>query len=228
MKNETELINDLINDTEANEKTSTSPLVETLQQNNEPIQGQETTETKENATSSVEFIGNTEANPKKTTQQTPKKGRGRPRKTESGNITQAVTTQQNGSANKTGAGVVSDTNPLNFDEFKTIQVNSTPTSAGVQPSQNEINAAKFITGAILLMVCDAIIPTALIKVLGMFDAKYKQLKTKNIKLSADQRKDLEPLADECVKAMTLNMHPTTAFFITMFILYGSNLMNTEI
>jgi hypothetical protein len=122
------------------------------------------------------------------------------------------------------------------EESKETELNTPPLQAPqesfkpVEDEQqaNEINAAKFITGSILLMVCDAIIPTATIKVLGMFDAKYKQLKTKNIKLSQEQKKDLEPLADECVKAMTLTMQPTTAFFLTMFILYGSNIMNTEI
>jgi len=222
MTNETELINNLIKDTQENENNNSN----TLEQNSKPIQAQ-TDSTTQKTIGSNEFTRSEIADTTKPTIETPKKGRGRPRKTQGGNTTQGTTNKTDGGANTTGQGVNNE-NPLDFSEFKETTLPTAPTPNGTPRQANEINAAKFITGSILLMVCDAIIPTATIKVLGMFDAKYKQLKTKNIKLSQEQKKDLEPLADECVKAMTLTMQPTTVFFITMFILYGSNIMNTEI
>ena len=92
---------------------------------------------------------------------------------------------------------------------------------------NEVNASKYLTGAIILMMIDAVIPSVLIKMMSMANPKYKSIKTKEIKLSKEQKNDLEPLADEVVKQMTVNMSPMTAFRVCTSLIYGTNIMTAS-
>ena len=88
----------------------------------------------------------------------------------------------------------------------------------------EVNAVKYITGSLLLMLIDAVAPTLIIKVLGMTNDKFKKIPSKKVRLSKDQKEDLEPLANEAVKQMTLNMNPMTAFFVCTSLIYATNIM----
>jgi hypothetical protein len=113
---------------------------------------------------------------------------------------------------------ISDTNPLDLSEFKKVEISSQSSNP------NEVNASKYLTGAIVLMMIDAVIPSVLIKMMSMANPKYKQIKTKEIKLSKEQKNDLEPLADEVVKQMTVTMSPMTAFLVCTSLIYGTNIM----
>lgn len=116
---------------------------------------------------------------------------------------------------------ISDTNPLDLSEFKKVEIST--------QSQNpsEVNASKYLTGAIILMMVDAVIPSVLIKMMSMVNPKYKTIRTKEIKMSKDQKNDLEPLADEVVKSMTMNMSPMTAFLVCTSLIYGTNIMSAS-
>lgn len=113
---------------------------------------------------------------------------------------------------------ISDTNPLDLSEFKKVEISSQSSNP------NEVNASKYLTGAIVLMMIDAVIPSVLIKMMSMANPKYKSIKTKEIKLSKEQKNDLEPLADEVVKQMTVTMSPMTAFLVCTSLIYGTNIM----
>lgn len=113
---------------------------------------------------------------------------------------------------------ISNTNPLDLSEFKRTEINAN------SPNEAEVNAVKYITGSLLLMLIDAVAPSILIKVLGMTNEKFKKLNSKKVRLSKDQREDLEPLANEAVKQMTINMNPLTAFFVCTSLIYATNIM----
>lgn len=125
-----------------------------------------------------------------------------------------IQTLQNGTSNSK----ISNSNPLDLSEFKKTELNAN------SPNETEVNAVKYITGSLLLMLIDAVAPTVLIKVLGMTNEKYKKLSSKKVRLTKDQREDLEPLANEAVKQMTLNMNPMTAFFVCTSLIYATNIM----
>lgn len=113
---------------------------------------------------------------------------------------------------------ISNTNPLDLSEFKRTEISASSSN------EAEVNAVKYITGSLLLMLIDAVAPTVLIKVLGMTNDKFKKLSSKKVRLTKDQREDLEPLANEAVKQMTLNMNPMTAFFLCTSLIYATNIM----
>lgn len=115
--------------------------------------------------------------------------------------------------------------------FSDIKTQSTVlpngTDANALPNVPPIDVSKFITGALMLIVMDAVIPTALIFLVGMFDKKYKGVSKKKLKLDSDEKKALEPLADEIVKYIFTNVNPITAFFLCTTVIYGSKLMTLD-
>ena len=137
----------------------------------------------------------------------------------------ATTATDSGTGKDTTAGnqnsKVTDSNPLDLSEFKKTEI-STESS-----NPTEVNASKYLTGSIILMMIDAVIPSVLLKIMSFSNPKYKAIKTKDIKLSKDQKQDLEPLADEVVKTMTVAMSPVSAFLLCTSLIYGTNLMSVS-
>jgi len=103
-------------------------------------------------------------------------------------------------------------------------------NANLNPAPNntpppvKIDVSKFITGALLLIVMDAVVPSLLLKGLSMFDSKYNNVDKRALKLEADERKALEPLASEVIKHIFMNINPVTAFFVCTTIIYGSKII----
>lgn len=114
---------------------------------------------------------------------------------------------------------ISDTNPLNLDEFKKVD------GITQQSTPQEVNAGKFITGGLMLICVDALLPATIIKVMSIFDKDLKTIKTKEIKLSSEQMEDLEPLASEAVKGMVTTMSPMSAFMTAMLMVYAGNTLS---
>ena len=129
------------------------------------------------------------------------------------NVLSSTTVQAGASNSK-----ISNSNPLDLSEFKKTELNASSSAP------EEVNAVKYITGSLLLMLIDAVAPTLIIKVLGMTNDKFKKIPSKKVRLSKDQKEDLEPLANEAVKQMTLNMNPMTAFFVCTSLIYATNIM----
>ena len=100
---------------------------------------------------------NNEAATEPAADETPKEEkRGRHKKTYTCDKCKAKKMPQQDSAPEAAKGStkISDTNPLNFDEFKTAQ----PVTNQAGAPQQEINAAKYITGGMLLILIDSIAP----------------------------------------------------------------------
>ena len=91
-----------------------------------------------------------------------------------------------------------------------------------QKTQSEVSA--LINGAMLLMCIDFIAPGVILWLLKFVDPKYKQIKAAKIKLTKDEKKDLEPLADAVAKQLLLNISPMAAFTILITFAYGSKIM----
>ena len=150
-----------------------------------------------------------------------KRGRGRPRKDAGTPSQENSGSPGKGAAPQSGIGSakISTSNPLDFSAFKETTISST---AGPQAEQN---AAKYLTGAILLMMIDAVIPSLVIKLLSYSDEKYKALNVKKVKLSTEQFTQLEPLANEAVKQIVIQLSPLAAFFLTAGVLYTGNVIS---
>lgn len=110
-----------------------------------------------------------------------------------------------------------------LSKYKTVNGNNTQ-QPSQQPAQEKIDISKFVSGALMLIVMDAIIPGVIIFTMRFVDKKYKYLEVKKIKLSSEEKKELEPFADEVVKIIFIKVNPVVGFFVVSAILYGSKLM----
>ena len=89
-----------------------------------------------------------------------------------------------------------------------------------------IDASKFVSGALFLVVMDAVFPMLIIYVGSMFNEKLAHIKDssrKKLKLDADEKKMLEPLADEIVKYMFGDSDPRVIFFVALGSIYYSKI-----
>lgn len=86
------------------------------------------------------------------------------------------------------------------------------------PTQNQL-----ISGAMLIALCDFIFPAVIIKLMTYANPKYKGIDKQKVKLTEDQKKDLEPAANIVAAYVFQTVNPIAAFFIAMAISYGSNI-----
>ena len=115
-----------------------------------------------------------------------------------------------------------------FDKSK-YKIESIPVSAEApkiesQKTQN-IDLAKYINGALLLVAIDSFFPALILKIAGYFTDKFKKTKRAELRLTAADKKNLEPLADELIKSMIMEMHPAAAFFLALSVIYTGKLLN---
>ena len=116
---------------------------------------------------------------------------------------------------------VTDSNPLDLSEFKT----GTPVTAQ-SPNPAEVNAAKYITGGMLLILIDALLPAVIVKIFHYASPKTKgALKAKAVKMSDEQMEALEPLANEAMKEVFLQMSPMNALLFGLFATYAGNALS---
>lgn len=67
-----------------------------------------------------------------------------------------------------------------------------------------------MTGYLLLITLDLLAPLA---VTFLLKKSKPELKAKNLKMTKQEREDLEPLADEAAKVIAQNINPVTMFFV---------------
>ena len=114
---------------------------------------------------------------------------------------------------------VTDSNPLDLSEFKTAAPPVTPQSA----NPGEVNAAKYITGGMLLILIDALAPAIIVKIFHYVSPKTKgALKAKAVKMSEEQMEAIEPIANEAMKEVFLQMKPSQALIFAIFATYAGN------
>lgn len=103
------------------------------------------------------------------------------------------------------------------EQFKDVKTGET-----VVTSSNPIEPAKvsMISGYMLLLVCDLFFPMVLMM---LFKGQLKGKTKADLKLTKDERKELEPIANECAKELSVSMSATQIFVVSMFLTYASKL-----
>jgi len=89
--------------------------------------------------------------------------------------------------------------------------------------QVEINSV--ISGSLLILVIDLLIPNLI--VFANNKMSKDKIKVKDLQLTAKQREELIPLADEASKKIALKADPLTTFLIGLVGIYGINLMGLK-
>lgn len=97
-----------------------------------------------------------------------------------------------------------------------------PNAPGENP--NNVDISKYISGALLLMMIDFLLPT-------LFTFVYPKLKRlkdkKKLKMTKDERKELEPIADECIKQVAMKLAPMEAMALMLLFVYGGKIYELE-
>lgn len=101
----------------------------------------------------------------------------------------------------------------------------TPENVATQSDVKNPNEFKIIiSGFILLQILDAFVPNLLLKLFGYFHKGAKNIQVKNIKLTKDQLKALEPIADKVSEQIFAQMNPLSALILSMSLMYGGNIL----
>lgn len=90
-----------------------------------------------------------------------------------------------------------------------------------EENQNFISNS-IITGTILLLLIDVVIPTIIVLVNNK--VSKKKIKAVNLKLTQAQKSELQPLADEAAKKIMLEGSPVTMLIIGLIGIYTTNLL----
>ena len=111
-----------------------------------------------------------------------------------------------------------------FDKSRYIQAAvEEPKVAATTQSEN-IDMSQYISGALLIIAIDSFFPALLLKILSFVSPKYKTIKAKQIRLDAEEKKQLNPIADLAVKHIFGAMHPVAALGMFLTIMYGGKLI----
>ena len=122
-------------------------------------------------------------------------------------------------------------------EYKTAQqiLSEQPTAAAPittqQPTaatqQQKVDISQYISGALALLLIDLFFPSVIAFGYNKFVAARfdkDQIKAGELKLTAKEQKELEPLADACIKEMMFQLSPTKALIIALSIIYGGKVL----
>ena len=81
---------------------------------------------------------------------------------------------------------------------------------------------QFINGYMLLIVCDVFFPFIISKMFKKTMEANGKTRT-DLKMTAEERKEFEPLADAAAKELSLNLSPTQTFVFAMAFVYADKI-----
>jgi hypothetical protein len=114
---------------------------------------------------------------------------------------------------------------IDLSQYGQVETPTDPNATDHDPAQaNQVDISKYISGALLLMMIDFLLPTAFTFVYP----KLKRLKDKRkLKMTKDERKELEPIADECIKQVAMKLAPMEAMALMLLFVYGGKIYELD-
>jgi hypothetical protein len=125
--------------------------------------------------------------------------------------------------NDNNVTIVTDGNTKSDDFFKDYQQTQQGNEQGKTEDEKR-TYSNYVSGYLFLICLDVVLPEMLIYIFGMYDKKFKEINAKDLQLTEDEKKIIEPLADEVVKELFGTMSPVSQFIFTMSFMYGGKLM----
>lgn len=104
-------------------------------------------------------------------------------------------------------------NGMSADEIST-DINGNPT---------QVNENPIITGGLLILLIDLALPNIIAFANNKF-SKTKKIKASELQLTEEERKQLEPLAEQVAKEMSMKANPLTVLIVSLVGMYGMKLM----
>jgi hypothetical protein len=96
-------------------------------------------------------------------------------------------------------------------------------SVGV--NKKKVDLSKYVSGTLLIMLIDSLIPNLMLYA-GKYIApeKYKNAKVESLQMTFEERKQIEPLANEVIVVLIGELSPLEAFLIFTAVIYGSKML----
>jgi hypothetical protein len=164
-----------------------------------------------------------------TTNAEKKKGRGRPKGSKK-EINEAdekkVHTEKTETKPNTDKSTFNPNEYNESEEIKNLQnEHNSKVAPPIQAPAPIVQIKPLISGYLLLVCINTVMPNMIVYVFGMFSKKVKGIDPSKIKLDHQERKDLEPIADEVAKVIFAEMNPIASFLLSLSFMYGGKLMN---
>jgi hypothetical protein len=114
---------------------------------------------------------------------------------------------------------------IDLSQYGQVETPTDPNATDQDQAQaNQVDISKYISGALLLMMIDFLLPT-------LFTFVYPKLKRlkdkKKLKMTKDERKELEPIADECIKQVAMKLSPMEAMALMLLFVYGGKIYELD-
>ena len=113
---------------------------------------------------------------------------------------------------------------IDLSQYGQVEAPAGPTDPNAPSDNPYVDISKYISGALLLMMIDFLLPT-------LFTFVYPKLKRlkdkKKLKMTKDERKELEPIADECIKQVAMKLAPMEAMALMLLFVYGGKIYELE-
>jgi hypothetical protein len=91
------------------------------------------------------------------------------------------------------------------------------------PDQSQqVNDNPIITGALLVMLIDIALPNIIVLINNK--VSKSKIKVNTLQLTDDEKKSIEPLAEQVAKEMSVKANPLTVLIISLVGMYGMKLM----
>ena len=92
-------------------------------------------------------------------------------------------------------------------------------------NKKKVDLSKYVSGTLLIMLIDSLIPNLMLYACKYIaPEKYKNSKVESLQMTMEERKQIEPLANEVIVVLIGELSPLEAFLIFTTVIYGSKLL----
>ena len=96
-------------------------------------------------------------------------------------------------------------------------------SVGV--NKKKVDLSKYVSGTLLIMLIDSLLPNLMLYTARYIaPEKYKNAKVQDLQMTFEERKQIEPLANEVIVVLIGELSPLEAFLIFTAVIYGSKML----
>lgn len=95
----------------------------------------------------------------------------------------------------------------------------------VGTNKKKVDLSKYVSGTLLIMLIDSLIPNVMLySAKYIAPEKYRNAKVESLQMTMEERKQIEPLANEVIVVLIGELSPLEAFLIFTAVIYGSKLL----
>ena len=95
----------------------------------------------------------------------------------------------------------------------------------VGANKKKVDLSKYVSGTLLIMLIDSLIPNVMLySAKYIAPEKYRNAKVESLQMTMEERKQIEPLANEVIVVLIGELSPLEAFLIFTAVIYGSKLL----